>query len=151
LEYRISLGANGKIEGAGYRRTTLEATAETLRPHFSEIDSLISAEFAGRSVGSVTAGVVAGKELIWTKSYGKADMEKNVPADAETVYRIGSITKMFTALMLEQLVEAGKVHLSDPVGKYFPEIKAVRGRMPDTPPITLVQLATHTSGLGREP
>lgn len=53
--------------------------------------------------------------------------------------------------MLEQLVDAGKVHLSDPAEKYFPEIKAVQGRFPDAPPITLVQLATHTSGLGREP
>jgi D-alanyl-D-alanine carboxypeptidase len=43
------------------------------------------------------------------------------------------------------------VHLSDPVEKYFPEIKAVQGRFPDAPPITLVELATHTSGLGREP
>lgn len=43
------------------------------------------------------------------------------------------------------------MHLSDPVEKYFPEIKAVQGRFPDAPPITLVQLATHTSGLGREP
>jgi hypothetical protein len=151
LEYRISLGASGKIEGAGYRRTTLEATAATLRPRLPEVDSLISAEFGRRPVGSVTAGVVAGKELIWTKSYGDADMEKKTPADADTVYRIGSITKMFTALMLEQLVEAGKAHLSDPVEKYFPEIKTVQGRNPDAPPITLIQLATHTSGLGREP
>jgi CubicO group peptidase (beta-lactamase class C family) len=58
---------------------------------------------------------------------------------------------MFTALMLEQLVEAGKVHLSDPVEKYFPEIKVVRSPFPDAPTITLMQLATHTSGLGREP
>jgi Beta-lactamase len=67
-----------------------------------------------------------------------------IVADTDTVYRIGSITKMFTALMLEQLVEAGKVHLSDPVEKYFPEVKLVQGRFPDAPPITLIQLATHT-------
>jgi CubicO group peptidase (beta-lactamase class C family) len=78
-------------------------------------------------------------------------MEKKTAADTDTVYRIGSITKMFTAVMLEQLVEAKKVHLSDPVEKYFPEIKTVQDRFPDAPPITLIQLATHTSGLGREP
>ncbi len=55
-------------------------------------------------MGSVTVGVVSGKDLIWTKSYGNADMEKKLPADKDTIYRIGSITKMFTALMLEQLV-----------------------------------------------
>lgn len=43
-------------------------------------------------------------------------------ANQDTVYRIGSITKMFTATMLEQLVEAGKVQITDPVEKYFPEV-----------------------------
>ena len=129
----------------------VEATAESLRSQLVEIDSTIAADLAKHPVGSVTAGVVAGKQLIWSKSYGDADMEKKIPADADTVYRIGSITKMFTALMLEQLADAGKVRLSDPVEKYFPEIKTVQGRFPDAPPITLIQLATHTSGLGREP
>ncbi len=127
------------------------ATAESLHSQIKEIDSLIAADLAKLPVGSVTAGVVSGKQLIWSKSYGYADMEKKIPADADTVYRIGSITKMFTALMLEQLAEDGKVSLSDPVEKYFPEIELVQGRFPDAPPITLVQLATHTSGLGREP
>lgn len=115
------------------------------------VDSLVAAEFAKHAVGSVTIGVVFGKELIWTKSYGNADMEKKLPADKDTIYRIGSITKMFTALMLEQLVDAGKVHLSDPVEKYFPEIRTVPSEFPGAPPVTLVQLANHTSGMDREP
>jgi D-alanyl-D-alanine carboxypeptidase len=151
LEYRIWLGLDGKVESANFRPGNLEATAASLRSQLPQIDSLIAADLARRPVGSVTAGVIAGKELIWSKSFGDADMEKKIPADADTVYRIGSITKMFTALMLEQLVDTGKVHLSDPVEKYFPEIKAVQGRYPDAPPITLIELATHTSGLGREP
>jgi CubicO group peptidase (beta-lactamase class C family) len=48
-------------------------------------------------------------------------------------------------------VDVGKVHLSDPVEKYFPEIKTVENRFAYAPPVTLVQLATHTSGLDREP
>jgi CubicO group peptidase (beta-lactamase class C family) len=115
------------------------------------VDALVGAEFAKHAVGSVTVGVVSGKELIWTKSYGNADMEKKLPADKDTIYRIGSITKMFTALMLEQLVDAGKVHLSDPVEKYFPEMKTVPSDFPGAPPITLIQLANHTSGMDREP
>jgi len=128
-----------------------EATAESLHTQLEEIDSMIAAGLARRPVGSVTAGVISGKDLIWTKSYGDADMEKKIPADRDTVYRIGSITKMFTALMLEQLVEAGKVHLADPAEKYFPEIKTVENRFSYAPPVTLMQLATHTSGLDREP
>ena len=130
---------------------TIPATAARLSSQLAQIDAMVAAEFAKKRVGSVTVGVVSGDQLVWTKSYGSADMEKHVPADKDTVYRIGSVTKMFTAVMLDQLVEAGKVHLSDPVSRYFPEIASVQGKYPNAPPITLLQLATHTSGLGREP
>ena len=156
IDYRVWLSADGKVDSANMRPSDSPApivavTAESMKPKLAKIDSMIHAEVARNPIGSVTVGVVSGKQLIWTKSYGDADIEKKIPADADTVYRIGSITKMFTALMLEQLVEAGKVHLSDPVEKYFPEVKQVKGRFPDAPPITLIQLGTHTSGLGREP
>lgn len=129
----------------------VEPTASDLNAQCAAIDSMVAAEFAKHPIGSVTVGVVYKNQLFWTKSYGNADMEKKLPADKDTVYRIGSITKMFTAVMLEQLVDAGKVHLSDPAEKYFPEVKMVQGRFPDAPPITLIELATHTSGLDREP
>jgi D-alanyl-D-alanine carboxypeptidase len=125
--------------------------APDLRGAIDQVDGLAAAEFAKDNRGSVTIGIVAGPELVWTKSYGYADMEKKAPATKDTVYRIGSITKQFTALMLLQLVESGKARLSDPVEKYFPEVNKVEGRFAGAPPITLVQLATHTSGLGREP
>jgi CubicO group peptidase (beta-lactamase class C family) len=129
----------------------IQATAEDVRTQLTQIDSLTAAAFAKNPIGSVTIGVVSGNQLVWTKSYGNADMEKHLAAGKDTVYRIGSITKMFTAVMLEQLADAGKVHLSDPVEKYFPEINTVQGRFANAPPITLIQLATHTAGLAREP
>jgi CubicO group peptidase (beta-lactamase class C family) len=116
-----------------------------------QIDAMASGEFAQSRMGSLTVGVVSGDKLVWTKSYGNAESELSLTANQDTVYRIGSITKMFTATMLEQLVEAGKVQLTDPVEKYFPEVNQVRKRYKDAPPITLLQLATHTSGLSREP
>ena len=116
-----------------------------------QIDAMVSREFAQSPIGSLTVGVVSGDKLVWTKSYGKANQEINLAANQDTVYRVGSITKMFTATMLEQLVEAGKVELTDPVEKYFPEVNRVQKRYKDAPPITLLQLATHTSGLSREP
>jgi len=122
-----------------------------LRGAIEQVDALAAAEFAKDNRGGFTIGIVSGPELVWTKSYGYADMEKKTPATKDTVYRIGSITKQFTALMLLQLVEAGKIRLSDPVEKYFPEVNKVEGRFAGAPPITLVQLATHTSGMGREP
>jgi CubicO group peptidase (beta-lactamase class C family) len=129
----------------------VELDADTLKARCKDIDTMVAAAFARQPFGSVTVGIVSGDQLLWTRSYGNADMEQKLPADKDTIYRIGSVTKMFTALMLEQLADAGKVHLSDPVEKYFPEVSTVLDRHVDAAPITLMELATHTSGLGREP
>lgn len=140
----------GTSERLVFTRRT-QATAASLRTQLADVDSLVADDFNKNRVGSVTAGVVSGDRLIWDKSYGDADTDKHIRANEGTVYRIGSITKMFTALMFEQLIDAGKVRLSDPVEKYFPEVNLVQRRYPNAPPITLMQLATHTSGLAREP
>ncbi len=120
-------------------------------PRFQRIDSMAAAEFARDSVASLTIGIVTAQGLVWTKSYGFADMSTHRLATRGSVYRIGSITKMFTALMLHQLVAAGKIRLSDPVERYYPEIKQIRGYARLTAPITILQLATMTSGIAREP
>jgi CubicO group peptidase (beta-lactamase class C family) len=126
-------------------------TAQELQADIAHVDQIFAAEEARDNIASVTVGVVSGPNLVWTKSYGLANIEQKTPASSETTYRIGSITKQFTAIMLLQLVRDGKVHLSDPVEKYYPEIKQVANAYPYAPPITLLQLATHTSGLAREP
>ena len=115
------------------------------------VDSLIATEFAKDSVGSITVGVISGSTLAWTHSYGFADMKTHRLASRTTVYRIGSITKPFTAVMLMQLVAAGTISLSDPVERYLPEIKQIASRPPGAPPFTFLQLATMTAGLAREP
>lgn len=117
----------------------------------SDLDARLTADFAKDGIGGVSVGVVSGASLVWSKHYGYADMEdKKVPTN-DTAYRIGSITKQFTALALLQLVEQGKMRLTDPLEKYVPEIKQVQKRFDGTPPITLLQVATMHSGLSREP
>jgi CubicO group peptidase (beta-lactamase class C family) len=115
------------------------------------VDSLVSAEFAKDSIGSITVGVIAGSQLARTRSVGFADMKARRLANRNTVYRIGSITKPFTAVMLMQLVAAGKVQLSDPVERYLPEVKQLAARPRGAAPFTFLQLATMTAGLAREP
>ena len=122
-----------------------------LRRAVKLVDDLTAAEFAKYNFGSITVGVVHGRKLIWTKSYGYADIEKKELATKDTVYRIGGMTVKFTGLMLLQLVEAGKIGISDPVEKYFPEINTIQGRDPAAPPVTFLQLAMHTSGIANEP
>ena len=128
----------------------LQAPAE-LQGSIQQIEMMVALELAKENVGSVTVGIVSGEELVWTRSFGYSDPENQKLATADSVYRIGSITKQFTGFMLLQLAERGRVKLSDPVEKYFPEIEQVRDRISGSPPITLIQLATMTSGLAREP
>lgn len=82
-------------------------------------------------------------------SCGKLDNGTDLEVTGETLFEIGSITKTFTALLLQDMVERGDMNLDDPVGKYLP--KSVK--MPDRngKQITLLHLVTHTSGLPRNP
>jgi CubicO group peptidase (beta-lactamase class C family) len=120
-------------------------------PGLAAADSMAAAEFARDSAASITVGVVSAGELIWTRSFGFADVRTRRPADRNTVYRIGSITKPFTAVMLLQLMEAGTLRLSDPVARFFPEIGSIGGAGAGDPPVTFHHLALMTSGLPREP
>jgi CubicO group peptidase (beta-lactamase class C family) len=115
------------------------------------VDSLAATEYARDSIGSITIGVVSGSDLVWTKSYGFADMGSRRLANRQTVYRIGSITKMFTGVMMHQLIESGKVQLSDPISRFLPEINQVQGLSPGASLPTILQLATMTGGLAAEP
>lgn len=122
-----------------------------LVPIIERVERMITSELAKQEIGGVSVGIVSGADLVWTRSYGWADAERKVRPDKDSVYRIGSITKQFTALMLLQLVEDGKVHLGEPVEKYLPEINQLTDRPRWAPPITFVQLATMTAGLDRDP
>src|SRR5437773_5532624 len=69
--------------------------------------------------------------------------------NGDTVFEIGSVTKTFTNLLLQDMVERGEVKLDDPVAKYLPESVKVPAR--NGKQITLFNLATHTAGLPRDP
>jgi D-alanyl-D-alanine carboxypeptidase len=122
-----------------------------LAAELAAIDAQLAAEFSADGIAGLSIGVVSGDKLVWSKHYGYADAEAARAPTNDTAYRIGSITKQFTALALLQLVEQGRMRLSDPLEKYVPEIRAVRDAHPGSPPITLLQVATMHSGLAREP
>ncbi len=97
----------------------------------------------GIVVGVIDAG---GRRIV---SHGARAAGDDGPLDGETVFEIGSITKVFTSLVLADMVEKGEVALDDPVAKFLP----VGVTMPERGDrkITLIDLATHTSGLPRMP
>ena len=78
-------------------------------------------------------------------SHGKLDNGTDRDVDGDTLFEIGSITKVFTALLLQDMVERGEMKLVDPVQKYLPD--SVRMPAHQGKQITLLHLATHTSGL----
>ena len=95
---------------------------------------------AGRAIG-MTIGVARGDETLHLKGYGLADIENSVAASENSVYRIGSITKMFTAVAILLLVEEDKLSLDDPLTKFLPDYPGPGGHA------TVRQLLQHTSGI----
>ncbi|RZJ82855.1 MAG: class A beta-lactamase-related serine hydrolase [Massilia sp.] len=93
----------------------------------------------------VGAAVILDRKLVWSHGYGFANKQDAVPFTTDTVMNIGSISKTFTGVALMQAVHDGKLSLDQDVNAYLP-FKVVNPDFPDTP-ITLRQLATHTSSI----
>lgn len=100
-----------------------------------------------QSVGIVASVFDAGGERIVT--YGRSGAANGRALDGDTVFEIGSITKVFTALLLTEMVTRGEVALDDPASKYLPADVKMPSRSGKQ--ITLLDLATYTSGLPRTP
>jgi CubicO group peptidase (beta-lactamase class C family)/D-alanyl-D-alanine dipeptidase len=101
-----------------------------------------------KGLPALSIALVDDQEIVWAKGFGRADPVRNVPATGQTVYRVGSVSKLFTDLAVMQLVERGRLDLDAPVSRYLPEFE------PENPfavAITLRQLMAHRSGLVREP
>ena len=95
--------------------------------------------------GSFSMAIVKGDQIIRSKAFGVADLQ-TTPADSLSLYRVGSISKSFTAFLLMTQVQRGLIKLDEPVEKYLPEVKQIQG-YPYEDPFTFRQLASHTSGL----
>lgn len=80
--------------------------------------------------------------VVYSRAFGLRDAEK--PVDVSTMIRVGSITKVFTAAMIYQLVDEKKLTLATPLARFFPEI-------PNAPQITIAHLLAHTSGIPNYP
>ncbi|HEY1221358.1 MAG: serine hydrolase [Bryobacteraceae bacterium] len=100
-----------------------------------------------QAVGMVAAVIEPTGTRIVT--YGKLAKDDARPLNGDTVFEIGSITKVFTALLLADMAQHGEVKLDDPIAKYLPE--GVKAPQRNGKQITLEELATHTSGLPRLP
>jgi CubicO group peptidase (beta-lactamase class C family)/D-alanyl-D-alanine dipeptidase len=116
--------------------------------HFTALDAFIARQVEQHRLPALSIAVVDGDQVVWAKGYGFADPSKKTPATAQTVYRVGSVSKLFTDLAVMQLVEQKKLDLDSDVTKYLPDFKV---KNDSGKAITLRQLMAHRSGLVREP
>lgn len=112
-----------------------QASAQSIEQY---IDSLFSKfnDYSGVAIGIFHNG-----EIIFSKGYGLADIEKRIPITDSTNFRLASVTKQFTATSVLILQEQGKLNLNDKIVKYFPCLDRYASE------VTIKNLLTHTSGL----
>jgi CubicO group peptidase (beta-lactamase class C family) len=116
---------------------------------FPSLDKALEDERTKQAVPGVAIGVVIDGELAYAKGFGVVDPASKAVPDADTVYRIGSISKSFTGLALLSLRDDGALDLDDPLAHWIPEASKITYPTRDERPITLRQLTQHTSGLPR--
>jgi CubicO group peptidase (beta-lactamase class C family)/D-alanyl-D-alanine dipeptidase len=112
------------------------------------LDAFVAREVETKGLPALSIALVDDQRIVWAKGFGFADPQAKKPATADTVYRVGSVSKLFTDLAVMQLVEKGTLSLDAPVRKYLPDFTP---RSPTGKTITLRQLMAHRSGLVREP
>jgi CubicO group peptidase (beta-lactamase class C family)/D-alanyl-D-alanine dipeptidase len=108
----------------------------------------IEQQIADKKLPALSIALVDDQRIVWAEGFGFEDAAKKVPATAATVYRVGSVSKLFTDMAVMQLVERGKVDLDAPVTRYIPEFAP---HNPFGDAITLRELMAHRAGLVREP
>lgn len=106
----------------------------------SEFDKVVNEDLVLNGTGA-TVWVSRHGEIMYNKAFGMANVELNVPMETDNVFRIGSITKQFTAIAILQLMEEGKLDLQDEITRFIPDYPLQGSR------ITIEHLLTHTSGI----
>jgi CubicO group peptidase (beta-lactamase class C family) len=113
----------------------------------ADIEPAIRDEMRRMRAPGLAWGVLIDGELVRSGGVGVRDVTSAAPVDADTVFRIASMTKSFTALAILTLRDEGRLSLDDPVTRHVPEFAGVRLPTADSPPITIRHLLTHSEGL----
>jgi len=116
-------------------------TSKSNKEKVKKIDQIIC-KYHQYDLFNGSALVMQNNEIVFQKNYGKADMEWNIDVTSDTKFRIGSITKQFTAMLIMQFKQEGKLSLNKKIIDYLPWYDKSVGSK-----ITIHQLLTHTSGL----
>ena len=105
------------------------------------VDRYVRAEVRRQHIPGLSLAVVRGGRVVLARGYGYANVELDAPASDSTIYQSGSLGKQFTAALVLQLADSGRLGLDDPIRRYFPEGPARWDS------VTVRHLLTHTSGI----
>ncbi len=126
---------------SGSKPRTDEGAGAPGDDRIARVEEAVREAMSREHVSGMSVAVVAGDQVRWSKGYGYADLENQVPFTASTVWRLGSISKPITAVAAMQLAEKGRLDLDAPIQKYCPAF-------PQKPqPITARLLLGHLSGI----
>jgi serine-type D-Ala-D-Ala carboxypeptidase/endopeptidase len=110
------------------------------------VDELADRSFARRRIPGLVYGVIVGGELVHARGLGTLRVGESAPPRADSVFRIASMTKSFTAAIVLLLRDDGLLRLDDPVERYVPELEGLAYPTGDSPRITIRHLLTMTAG-----
>jgi CubicO group peptidase (beta-lactamase class C family) len=113
---------------------------------YPEVDRVMREFVARENVPGAAWGIVIDGELAHIGTVGLRDVEGGQPVRGDSVFRIASMTKSFTAMAVLKLRDQGKLSLDDPVERHVPELRGLRPLSADAPPITLRHLLTMSAG-----
>lgn len=143
----VALGCAGLAKAA-----ETKGGSEKPMPGYEEVvrrlRNAIEHEMQAKKLPAFSIALVDGEQLAWAAGFGHQDAARQTPATADTAYRVGSVSKLFTDIAIMQLVEQDKLDLDAPITKYLPDFAPQNSREGK---ITLRQLMGHRSGLVREP
>ncbi|MCG8506655.1 MAG: beta-lactamase family protein, partial [Sphingomonadales bacterium] len=120
------------------------------RSFFARVDRGLEGGLEIFNAPGLSVAIVEGDEVVYAKGFGFANKSNGIPADADTLYYIGSTTKALTATLAMILRDQGIVALDAPVQDYLPASTRVP-RPTGQSPITLRHLLSHTAGLPKDP
>jgi CubicO group peptidase (beta-lactamase class C family) len=142
----VEENAPHQINGIGFRaqpKTNTQVKKLSEKQIAAELDSFLKKLSAADNFSGVVL-LAKGDKILFEKAYGDANKDFKIPNNVNTKFNLGSMNKMFTAVAIAQLVEAGKLSFDDPLGKFMPDFLDKDSAQK----IKIKHLLTHTSGLG---
>lgn len=120
--------------------------ARKLAAAFPEIERMFLERVERQHVPGAVFGIIIDGDLVWLKTAGLANVKSRPPVTPDTVFRIASMTKSFTAMSILKLRDEGKLSLDDPVSKYVSSLADLPYPTKDSPALTIRHLLTHSEG-----